>query len=439
MIAAGDAGGLTAEEMRADPSSASPAAIMFATGESVRQPQAGAVFETRPSARDSIEASAYVDGRDFTGSVPTRVVELDHVAFGAGALYRSTHPIAGLPARLTAGLEAQRMRDRRRNFDNEAGTAVGGAILRQTEKVQALGAYGQAHVEIGRVGLLAGGRYDHTRFELDDQLDGDGDQSGSRGEDTFAGMAGAIVTPRVDVDLDVYANLSQSVETPTMTELAVRPGGAAGLNPDLRAQRATSVEVGARGRRGHLSGELAAFHIRLRDELIPFEDETGRTFYRNAGRSHRTGAEAAAALTLPADLDLRVAYTWLRARFDAAGGMGLAGNEVPGIAPHQIAASLSWRDRRGPFAAAELSYLHGMFADDANTARADAALLLDATAGYRGQRGPLRYEVHVGVANLLDQVYADNLRLNAGGGRYYEPGPPIRVFAGATLGWATRE
>ncbi|HKE19195.1 MAG TPA: TonB-dependent receptor, partial [Kofleriaceae bacterium] len=428
-----DSGGLTADEMRDDPSRAAPSSITFATGEAVREPQVGGAVAWRPSADDLVEATAYLDARDFTGSVPTRIVELDHIGLGAGARYRSTRAIAGVPARLTAGVDAQHMRDRRKNFDNEGGAAVGGATLRQDERVDALGAYGQAHVELGaRLGLLAGARYDHTRFALDDRLVSDGDQSGERAFDNAAAMAGAIVTPRAGLDVDVYANVAQSIETPTVTELAVRPDGAAGFNPDLQAQRATSLELGARGRHGRLSGELAAFHIALHDELIPFEDETGRTFYRNAARSHRDGAEAAATLALPAGLDLRASYGYLRARFDAnrLGGQDLAGNAVPGIPPHQLAASLSWRGASGLFASGQLSYLHRTFVDDANTARARASVLVDATAGYRGRRGSLRYELHVGAANLFDRVYADNLRVNADGGRYFEPGPPLHFFAG---------
>jgi iron complex outermembrane recepter protein len=436
---ADDPGGLTRAEMRDSPTIASPGSIMFATGESVSQPQIGAVLQTRPSPHDLVDASVYYDARDFTGLVPTRVVELDHTALGASARYLSTRAIAGLPTRLTAGVDAQRMRDRRRNYDNRDGMVVSGAQLRQNEIVLGLGAYGQAHVKpLERLGLLAGGRIDLTRFELDDQYDDDGDQSGSLDQNAATGMAGAIVTPLAGRELDVYGNVAQSVETPTLTELALRPGGEPGLNPDLRVQRATSFEVGARGRQGRLRGELAAFYVRLRGELIPFEDETGRTYYRNAGRSHRTGAEAAALLTLPADLDVRVAYSWLRARFDDSprDQRDLDGNDIPGIVPHQLSGSLSWRRPDGPFASAELSYMGRTFADDANTARAPSAVLLDATAGYRGQRGSLRYQVHVGVANLLDRRYADNLRLNADAERYFEPGPPIRLFGGLTLGWA---
>jgi iron complex outermembrane receptor protein len=432
-----DSGGLTREEMRSDPSLAAPNNVMFRTGESVRQPTVGTTLKVRLSPDDVVEGNAHLDSRDFTGAVPFRIVELDHLAGGAGARYRSTRPVAGLPARLTAGVEAQRMSDERVNYENVDGAAMGDAVLRQEERVDAVGAFAQAYLAPSEwLGLLAGARYDHLSFEVTDQL---GDQSGSRGFDTVSTMAGAIVTPRADLDLDIYTNFGQSVESPTTTELAVRPGGGAGLNPDLELQRATSLEVGLRGGHEPVTGELAAFHMWLRDELVPFEDpDTQQTFYRNAGRSHRTGAEAAATVALRQDLALRLAYTWLRARYDdyAPMEMDFSGNAVPGIAPHQVDASVNWRHERGPFASVEASYLRRMFADDANTALAPGHVLVELGAGYRGCSGPLRYQVNVGVANVLDQVYVDNLRLNGGGGRYFEPGMPRRLFAGLTLGWA---
>jgi iron complex outermembrane recepter protein len=436
-----DSGGLTAEEMREDPSLAAPANNMFETGESVKQPTFGAVFKARLTPDDTVEANAHMDTRDFTGSVPTRIVELDHVGGGGGARYRSTRPVFGVPARLTAAVEGQRMRDERLNFMNVDGAASGPEILDQDEEVQAIGVYGQAHVTPREwLGLLAGARYDNIRFELTDHIvsDEDPDQSGSLTFNTVSSMAGAIVAPRPDLDLDIFTNVAQSIETPTVTELAVLPEGDPGLNTDLQEQRATSLELGLRGGYERVKGEVTGFHIWLRDELVPFEDTTGRTFYRNAGKSHRTGAEVAAAVALRPDLGVRVAYSWLRARFDEyqQGEMDLSGNAVPGIAPHHLDVSASWQSSFGPFASAEAIYLRRMYADDANTVLGRSHVLVEVGAGYRGCTGPLRYQVNAGIANLTDTLYIDNLRLNAANNRYFEPGTPRRFFAGLTLGWA---
>lgn len=433
-----DSGGLTAAELRADPSAAAPNNLAFATGEAVDQGQVGVSARIPLGAGDAIEARAHHVQRNFEGSVPFRFLTLERDATGGGASYRSTRPLAGIRSRLTAAFEGQHMRDCRASFDNDAGMPGGPASSRHDETVRALAGYGQIHlVPLAGLGLLAGARYDHIRFALDDRLLSDGDQSGARSFDAVSGMAGVIVSPRSDLHL--YGNVAQSFETPTTTELALRPDGAPGLDQDLSAQRATSYELGARADAGRGGAELTAFRMQLSDELVPFEDETGRTFYRNAGRSHRTGVEASLTLDLPGGVGLRVAYAWLRARFDEyeIGGIDAAGNLVPGLPPHRIGAIASWGGARGPFATVDLEYLDGTYADDGNTARASAHTLLDARAGYRGTRGSLRYQLHLGGGNLAGEVYADNLRVNAVGGRYYEPGLPRHLYAGAILGWST--
>ncbi len=39
----------------------------------------------------------------------------------------------------------------------------------------------------------------------------------------------------------------------------------------------------------------------------------------------------------------------------------------------------------------------------------------------------------VGINNLFDETYNANLRINAFGGRFYEPGPDRNFYAGVTI------
>ena len=48
-------------------------------------------------------------------------------------------------------------------------------------------------------------------------------------------MAGVVFKAAPEVNL--YANLGEGFETPTFAELAYRPGGATGLNFDLKPSR----------------------------------------------------------------------------------------------------------------------------------------------------------------------------------------------------------
>lgn len=432
-----DPGGLTAGELRADPRQAAPNNLAYATGESVDQYQLGATWKQPLGQRESLELSAHHVGRDYTGRIPFRVNQLDRSVAGGALTLRSSRPLRGVPTTLTAAVEGRRMEDQRLTTGSEGGVPTGEVEARQTEDVLALGGYAQAHaMPTEWLGLLAGARYDRVRFRLEDRHLGDGDQSGSLPFDALTGLAGVVVA--WSPGARVYANVAESFETPTTTELALRPEGGAGLNRDLSPQRARSYELGVRAEHGRASADLATFWMDLSDELVAFEDETGRTFYRNAGASHRVGAEAAVDLSLPGRLSLRVAYAWLRARFDRyeVAGADLAGNAVPGLVPHRIGAAATWDGGQGTFARLETEYLHGTALDDANRARSESYAAVDARIGHRGTGGPLRYELALGLTNLFDALYADNLRVNAFGGRYFEPGAPRSLYLRATVGWA---
>lgn len=53
--------------------------------------------------------------------------------------------------------------------------------------------------------------------------------------------------------------------------------------------------------------------------------------------------------------------------------------------------------------------------------------------GWRLAWGDQRWEPYIGVDNLLDRDFCDNLRINDKFGRYYEPAPGRTIYAGAKL------
>src|SRR5690606_3889227 len=102
----------------------------------------------------------------------------------------------------------------------------------------------------------------------------------------------------------VFANLSRSTEPPTGVEFFSTTNGV------LRAQRATTVEVGMRGQvasghhgdvpagtrqtRSMLRWEVAAYHSRIRHELLGIEFPTGSGRYvtTNLDETRHAGLEA---------------------------------------------------------------------------------------------------------------------------------------------------
>src|SRR5690606_2402972 len=77
------------------------------------------------------------------------------------------------------------------------------------------------------------------------------------------------------------------------------------------------------------------------------------------------------------------------------------------------------------------------YGNNANTAAAfvDSYTVANLRAGLDIESGDLRISPFVGINNLFDESYTANVRLNAFGGRFYEPAPGRNGYAGVTLNW----
>ncbi len=246
----------------------------------------------------------------------------------------------------------------------------------------------------------------------------------------------------------VFANVGDSFETPTVGEISQRPNdlGMGGFNVELEAQTSRTFELGARhsvAKPGfglqHLEASASSYAIFLRGELVRFEDETGQSFFRNAGRSRRLGAELELDASAFDHLTIRLAVTSISAQFigDQGAGTERSGNKVPGIAPHRVGANVSWKAPSGPFGSIDYDYTRRTFANDENTENAPSQHLVGLRVGMRGQVGrtAMHYEGYLAITNATGTANVDNLRTNANAGRYYEPGWPRHAVLGIKFGW----
>ncbi|MDF1502613.1 TonB-dependent receptor [Roseisolibacter sp. H3M3-2] len=433
-----------------DPSQAFANNVRQRTGEEGRHGQLGLSWQ-RVVGPGTLDASAYGLARRLDNPIPVRVVALARTAGGGRAAY--TVGVGGPAAsaqgprvRLAVGGEWQRQRDDRQNFANAQGVA-GARVLDQLERVTNAAAFAQATATLGaRATLLAGLRHDRVRFAAEDRLvaASDPDDSGARTMSATSPSVGVNVA--VGRGVHVYANAAYAFETPTTTELANRPTGAGGFNPELEPQRARSVEAGvtaarALGRSLAATAQLAVFRARIADALQPFEvpGAPGRQFFRNAGESEHDGVEAAATLAVGASLSVRAAYTGLDARFRryAVGDSSYAGRRVPGVAPRRGELVVSWRGPRDALVAVEQRAQSWTATDDANRGRSPGWLLTSARAQAPALRvAGVTVAPFAGVTNVFDVRWDAAVNVNAAGARYYEPGTPRAFFLGADLSGA---
>src|SRR5262249_36056535 len=157
--------------------------------------------------------------------------------------------------------------------------------------------------------------------------------------------------------------------------------GAAGRNRERQPHVSGTAEVGAKGLgAGRVQYDASLFDTEVRDELIPFQipNGNGRTYYRNAGRTRREGAELEL-LTEVGPLTLTAAYAYSHFRFRdfVNGGVQFAGKTIPGIPEQQWQAAATWRVPRA-FLVADVQSKSQVFVNDANAAAAPSFAVVDA-------------------------------------------------------------
>ena len=445
-------GALTLEEMRADPGMADALSVRRNARKSVNQIQIGA-SAVRSAAATDFSVSVFGGARSLDNPLTFAVVEVGRHSWGTSGLVRARRTLLGLAHSLAAGFDTQAQNDLRRNFAACADTVVatsptatcpdpgndrGIVTLDQRELISSVGLFVSDEVALhDRVTLTAGVRGDRVRFEVEDRLvnAASSDDSGVRSLNAISPVAGIVA--RVAATHSIYANVSTAFETPTATELGNREDGSAGINPALDPQRSITAEAGAKGWIGTtLRYDLSVFRTRVRDELIPFEipGSNGRRYFRNAGRTNRSGAELGADFSFE-PVTLMVAYAWSRFRFDdyRVGTEDFGGNEIPGIPASRLQSAL--RFARGPaFVLIENEYAGRSWLDDANTVRADPYSVTGIRLGIAPLRGNPRLSVTTGIQNVFDRTYAASLAVNAARGKFFEPAPPRSFYAGLTVG-----
>jgi iron complex outermembrane receptor protein len=438
--------GLTRAQWEENPRQAPAIAFTQNSRKSVRQTQAGTVVDHRLDADTTLNARIYAGERNLDNAlaVPPAaqapatssggIVAFERRYAGAGLQVARRFTLGpGASARILAGIDHDRMRDDRQGYLNLHGTR--GALKRdEDDRVSNTDLLLQSSLDVGeRWSALAGVRSSRVRFETRDRFvaPGNPDDSGELSYRATNPVAG--VTWHASPLLNVYANLGRGFETPTFTELAYR-NGASGLNTDLAASRSRHGELGAKWRGPAQALDVALFDIRTDDEIVVDANVGGRSTFRNAGPTVRRGAEMTYGARLGPELRASLAFTVLRARFDAAfsSGAGAAavpvarGNRLPGTPDRSAFAELAYQPLgpwRGLTAALEVAHIGRIFVNDANEDSAPPATVLNLRASFKRTFGALEIEPLVRLENATDRRYAGSVIVNEANRRYFEPAP----------------
>ena len=434
---ADDPGGINAAQAATAPSTARDRNVLFDAGESLEQQRFGVVYE-RSGDAGVLTLRNYYAWRDFANKLPFTgggSVDLDRFFYGVGAQYSFANLAEGLD--LAIGVDFDKQDDDRLRFDNNEGV-LEDRVFDQNEEVRGTGLFVQGQYAFDdRWSLLAGLRYDEISYDVTDRFTSDGDDSGSLDFDEISPSLG--LNYRLDEGV-VFASYGSSFETPTTTELA-NPDAAGGFNPSLDAQVADNYEIGYKYSSSNRYFEIAWFTIDIEDELIPFELAAfpGRTFFSNAGESTRTGIETAVSWQFDSGVRLDASYTWSDFEFDRFvddNGNDFSGNRLPGLPEHFGYLGLSYLGDSGFTGTLETVYSGQLYANNANSVEVSTYAVVNARFSHEFRNGRWIIRPYAGINNLLDESYNSNIRINAFGGRYFEPAPERNFYAGVVVNFS---
>jgi iron complex outermembrane receptor protein len=326
-------------------------------------------------------------------------------------------------AEMTVGAEAEYAKDQRTGYENFIGAQLGvrGRLRRDEDDVlRGAAAYTQGRWQLGELSLHAALRHSRLTVAVRDRFTSNGNDSGEARFSRTTPMAG--LSYRLPGRASLYASLAGGFETPTLNELFYSNSGP-GLNLGLRPATSRHGEFGYKGARL----QLAFFNIRTKDELAVASAAGGRTVYRNAGNTRRSGMEFSYGVDWRAGLASTFSMASLHARRD--------GLRLPGVPGHTGFADLRWKPAR---ACCELALeWHGAsktYADEGNRdtpAPGYGALTLRASSAQ--QWGPWRLKETIRAQNLMDKQYIGSVIVGDANKRYYEPAPGRQFMVGLTL------
>lgn len=408
-------GSLTLEQVNEDPGLANARNVSTLAAKQSTQFQAGASLIHTTSIGD-LTATVYTLNRDLDNPLSFAYIDLNRNAYGLRASLQDDTPTISWGI----GIDADFQDDDRLNFNNDGGNAGDELRLAQDERVRNISLYGFLNAQIaGPLSVTAGLRNDQVRFDMEDRLLDNGDQSGDR---TFSALSPAIGLTLDAGDVLLYTNYRSAFETPTTTELVNRPDLDGGFNPDVEPQKVQGFEIGARGSiaNGTARFDVAVYSMNVKDLLIPFQTEEGgdRTFYRNGGRNLHQGIELSASAQATTWLMLQLTHTSGTFQFRSD---DLKDNSLPGLPDHRTYARALARTS-GFWAQSVFEFVSSFYANDSNSEKNDAYATLDLTLGHEGlYAGTMRFSPFFRISNLTDEIYNSSVVVNAFGGRFYEP------------------
>ncbi|MDG4811422.1 TonB-dependent receptor [Hydrogenovibrio sp. 3SP14C1] len=278
----------------------------------------------------------------------------------------------------------------------------------------------------------AGLRYDHLNMDISGQQyyafdyasggykSGDGAYSYKASYDLFAPKVSANYA--LNQQSRLYGTVSGAQQAPTDSEVSVNY--AYGQAENLKASTALQYELGYKLNATRLATTVAVYQIDLTDEIVGVKDGW-TTYYVNAGKTQKRGAEVSASYRLTPSVTVGGSAAWQNYEYleYADSGNDYSGNNVRFIPEQQYNAFVGYQSN-GWQARMEALGFGSYYIDDANTEKYDGYhMVSNMMLGYEMKK----HKLQLNVNNVFDMRYAEEVSKDTRGTYAYTPGAPRNI------------
>ncbi len=434
-----DPGSLTIEQVMQDRTMSNNTNKEFKAGEFIFESKLSLIHNYQINKKLNIKSYSFILERDFNNKLPFEhggQVDLQRDYFGVGSNMEKTSPIFGFESRNSIGVEILSQNDLRKRFKNEFGER-GDLTFRQTESYKSFGIYFKNKINFGaNLSISSGLRSDLNIISFTNRF-----LNRAQDKKRFLNISPTLNCNLKIVNyLNLYYAFSKNFETPTLYELGNDPDNPEGMtmNSKLKPQDSYCNEIGfTTNNIKKFKFKTAYFQNITFNEIVAFEIEStpGRSYFRNAGRTLKNGIELEVNQKLGKSSILKSNYTFSKFEFRdyILGNNDIKGNSLPLIPQHFGYLELEKNEFFKFTIITNIFFQSNFFADDLNKQNIKGHGKINIKIKLPIRSGSYLYNLTIGVNNVLNVKYYDNIRVNAWGKRYFEPAPGRHFNFGFSL------
>ena len=449
--------GLTLAEFNRDATLAGSGAQSTRTRKSVAQNQFGTVFDHQVDKDLSLMARVYFGDRQNLQYQSTPAwTGLNRKFYGSGLQAKGQKAFAdGTGIDWVIGMDFDSAKELRRAGATSNGEQTGPDTRNELNKAVNRDFFAQLNWHFNeKWTFTTGARNSKVILSSKDNFITSSSPDGS-GEVTYKSTSPVVgLTFHANDALNLYVNMGNGFETPTLSEVSYSTSGAAGttlvetFNKSILASKSHHQEAGLKWKPNSATQlDAAIFHIYTDNEITTKLSSSGKTAFQNASKTNRDGFEFAFRKAIDPHWRTQLSFTWMTVTYEqrfrtfpTSSTFVNAGNALPAIPQRQFFGNLTWTQNEqstkpGSFTpgmelAADLVGRSKIFANDLNTFQASGYSMVNIRAQQKYKWGPFNTTTFAGIENLFERKAVGSVIVNQASSQFFEPAMPLTALVG---------